>query len=68
MYYIYPRVMTGVNRSATVEMPVEMSATVAEMSATVGECLQQCGNVRKSGEIEHCPGNSRLEIAIHNFA
>ena len=33
IYYIYPRVMTEVNVSAT----VGMSATVEEMSATVGK-------------------------------
>ena len=63
MYYIYLRVMTEVNVSATVEMSAtvgymsatvgEMSATVGEMSAIVGECPQQWGNVRDSGEIEH---------------
>ena len=38
---IYPRLMTKVNVSAT----VGMSATVDEMSATVGECPQQWGKL-----------------------
>ena len=37
IYNIYPRIMTKVNVSAT----VGMSATVWEMSATVGECPRQ---------------------------
>ena len=48
--------MTQVNVFAT----VGMSATMGEMSATVGKCLRQWGNVRdsernvrKSWEIEH---------------
>ena len=63
--------MTKVNVSAT----VGMSATVDEMSATVGECPQQWGNVRdsgrnvcNSGEIEYAVRNSKLEKVIHNFA
>ena len=40
MYYIYPRKMTEVNVFAT----MGMSATVGEMSATVGG-----GDVRNSG-------------------
>ena len=52
------------------------------MSATVGERLQQWGNVRNSGgnvrdsgrnvrnswEIEYVPRNLRLENVINNFA
>ena len=44
IYYICPRIMTGVNVPATVGMSTtvgEMSTTVGVMSATVGECLQQ---------------------------
>ena len=44
--YIYPRIMTEANVSATVGMFVtvgEMTATVGEMSATVEECPQQWG-------------------------
>ena len=44
--YIYPRIMTEVNVSATVGMFVivgEMTVTVGEMSATVEECPQQWG-------------------------
>ena len=37
VYIIYTRIMTEVNVSAT----VGMSATVGELSATVGECLRQ---------------------------
>ena len=66
MYYIYPRVMTEVNVSATVgemsatvgEMSAtvgEMSGTVWEMSATVGECPRQFGKcLRQWGNV----GNS----------
>ena len=42
IYYIYPRIITEVNVSATMGMSAtvgEMSATVGGMSATVGECL-----------------------------
>ena len=39
--YIYPRIMTKVNVSAT----VGMSTTVGEMSATVGKRPQQWGNL-----------------------
>ena len=64
--------MTEVNVSATVEMSEtvgEMSATVGGMYATVGGNVRDSGgNVRNSGEFEHGLGNSRLEIAIHNFA
>ena len=64
--------MTEVNVFARVEMSAtvgEMSATVGEMSATVGGNVRDSGgNVCKSGEIKHGLGNSRLEIAIHNFA
>ena len=63
--------MTKVNESATVGM-----------STTVGECLQQWGNVCNSGgnerdsgrnvcnsgKIEYVVRNSRLENVIHNFA
>ena len=64
IYDIYPRLMTKVNVSATVRM-----------SATVGECPQQWGNVRNSGgnvrnsgEIQYAVRNSRLEKVINNFA
>ena len=64
--------MTKVNVSAT----VGMSATVGEMSKTVGECPQQWGemsatvggNVRNSGEIEYALGHLGLEIDINNSA
>ena len=53
---------------------VNVSATVG-ISATVGKCPQQWGNVRNSGanvcnsgEIEYVVRNSRLENIIHNFA
>ena len=60
---------------------VNVSAKVG-MSATVGECPQQWGNVRNSGgnvcdsgrnvcnsgDIEYAVRNSRLEKVVHNFA
>ena len=50
IYYIYPRIMTEVSVSAT----VGMSATVGEMSATVGK-LNNYGL-----------GNLRVQIVIYN--
>ena len=41
IYYIYPRVMTEVNVSAT----VGMSTTVGEQSATVGEMFALAGKL-----------------------
>ena len=62
--YINPSIMTEVNVSVTVGL-----------SATVGECLQQWGNVCdswgnvcNSGEIEYDLGNLTVEMAIHNCA
>ena len=46
--YIYPRIMTEVNVSATVGMSVtvgEMSATVGEMSAIAGEMSATVGKL-----------------------
>ena len=56
--------MTKVNVSAT----VGMSATVGEMSTTVGEFRDSGGNVCNSGEIEYAQRNVRLEIFIHKSA
>ena len=42
--------------------------TEVNVSATVGECLQQWVNVYNSGEIEYGLGNLRVEIVIHNSA
>ena len=66
IYIIYTSIMTKVN----------VSTTVGEMSATVGECPRQWGemsatvggNVRNSREIEYALRYLRLEIVIHNFA
>ena len=57
--------------SATVggECPRQWGGNVHD-SAGGGGCPRQWGggDVHNSGEIEHGLGNSRLEIAIHNFA
>ena len=38
------------------------------MSATVGECPRQWGNVHNSGKIEYVLRSLRLEIVIYNSA
>ena len=62
--------MTEVNVSAT----VGISATVGEMSAAVGKCPsqwgnvhdRQWGNVHNSGEIEYDLKSLTVEMVIHN--
>ena len=58
------------NVSATVGMSAtvgEMSATVGEMSATVGMSVTVGEMSATVGEIEYGLGNLRVEIVIHNF-
>ena len=65
IYYIYPRVMTEVNVSATVEMCLRQWE---KCQRQWGNVCDSGGNVRNSGEIDHGLENSRVEIAIHNVA
>ena len=66
IHIIYISIMTKVNVSAT----VEMSATVGECLQQWGKCPRQCGemsptvggNVCNSGEIEYDLRNLRREI------
>ena len=71
IYYIYPRITTKVNVSATVGMSAtvgEMSATVGEMFVTVGDCPQQWGNIGNRGKIEYGLGNLRVSlITLHRL-
>ena len=63
--------MSKVNVSAT----VGMSTTVGEMSATVGKCPQQwgemsaiVGGMSATVGMEYALRNLRLGIVIHNFS
>ena len=65
IYYIYPRIMTKVNVSATVGMSATVGGNVRNsggMSATVGKMSAAMG------EIEYTLRNLRLEFDIHNSA
>ena len=57
IYYIYPRIMTEMNVSAT----VGMSATVGEMSVTVGEMYVTVGGMCATvGEISATVGKLNM--------